>query len=83
MHDGESSVIVVAGGYGMLSSESVSSTAAQLNSVEILNPSSGQWTMGKKSHIKSKYLGPISPKVGISSKEICLMDGIQNCKKKQ
>ena len=58
MHDGESSVIVVAGGQGcQSSSSSCSSNSAveYLSTVEILDPSLGQWTMGKKSHFKSKY----------------------------
>ena len=57
MNDGESSVIVVAGGYGYHKSYSDGSynMGNPLNKVEILDPSSGQWNMGKKSHIKSKY----------------------------
>ena len=46
MHDGETSVIVSAGGYGRLSSQAASSNNG-LNSVEILDPSLGQWNMGK------------------------------------
>ena len=47
MNDGQSLVIVVAGGYGKLSSSS-SSSKAFLDSVEILDPSLGQWNIGKK-----------------------------------
>ena len=46
MHDGETSVIVSAGGHGRLSSQA-SSSNAYLNSVEILDLSVGQWNMGK------------------------------------
>ena len=46
MHDGETSVIVSAGGLGRLSSQA-SSSNGNLNSVEILDPSLGQWNMGK------------------------------------
>ena len=46
MNDGKSSVIVVGGGYGKLSSSS--SSNALLDSVEILNPSLGTWIIGKK-----------------------------------
>ena len=60
MNDGESSVIVVAGGYGCQSSSSSHCSSIDYHdSVEILDPSLGQWTMGKKSHFKSKYLGPM------------------------
>ena len=44
-NDGESLVIVAAGGYGKLSS---SFSYANLDSVEILDPSLGQWIIGKK-----------------------------------
>ena len=56
MHNGESSVIVVVGGHGCHSSQHPCSPMIQLNTVEILDPSLGQWTMGKKSHFKSKIL---------------------------
>ena len=46
MNDGESLIIVVAGGNGKLSSSS--SSKAHLDSVEILDPSLGQWIIGKK-----------------------------------
>ena len=45
MNDGESLVIVVAGGRGKLPS---SSSRAYLDSVEIMDPSLGQWNIGKK-----------------------------------
>ena len=45
MHFGGSSAIVVTGGYGGLST---SSSNSQLETVEIYDPSIGQWQMGKK-----------------------------------
>ena len=46
MNDGDSMVIVVAGGYGRLSSSY--SSNGELDSSEILDPSQGQWNIGKK-----------------------------------
>ena len=46
INDGQSLVIIVGGGYGKLSASS--SSNAYLDSIEILDPSLGQWIIGKK-----------------------------------